>query len=98
MVILSACQGSLDDKPNYHYNHKEANHTPGVPAERECDIVDGKRNLSGDFVVAPVSKKKEEERYKQQLFSGLQLLGYIYMYKVIHSIRPMKTVPVLRVL
>jgi len=25
-------------------------------------MLDGKRNLSGDFVVAPVSKKKEEER------------------------------------
>ena len=32
VVILSACQGSLDDEPNYHYNHKEANHTPGVRA------------------------------------------------------------------
>ena len=51
-------------------------------------MLDGKRNLSGDFVVAPVSKKKEEERYKQQLFSSLQLLGYIY--KVINSMRPMK--------
>ena len=51
-------------------------------------MLDGKRNLSGDFVVAPVSKKKEEEKYKQQLFSSLQLLGDIY--KVIHSIRPMK--------